>query len=125
MRASHTEFGLRQVADGSQGIPVTRVDSTVECSPGRAANRPEEHVDTSCSRLKVGIRSQLQRELASMDHARWQRIQQVYHSALERRSDERSPYLDQACGTDEDLRRTVKTLLTQSTCTDDLVGDRV
>jgi len=60
-----------------------------------------------------------------MDPERWKRIQQVYHSALERPFDERSPYLDQACGSDEHLRQTVNTLLKQTACTDGLVGDRV
>jgi serine/threonine protein kinase len=60
-----------------------------------------------------------------MDHERWRRIQDLYQSALERQPDERGTYLDQACGGDEDLRHTVNALLTQSACSEDLVGDGV
>lgn len=60
-----------------------------------------------------------------MDRERWRRIEQVYHSALERRPDERSTYLDHACEGDEDLRAEINTLLFQSSATEDLVGSRI
>jgi eukaryotic-like serine/threonine-protein kinase len=60
-----------------------------------------------------------------MDCERWERIQQVYQSALERRPDERGAYLDQACRGDEDLHREISALLLQSDCTADLIGNRI
>jgi len=46
-----------------------------------------------------------------MTSERWQRIEQLYHAALERGVSERGPFLDEACGPDEALRREVGTLL--------------
>ena len=46
-----------------------------------------------------------------MTNERWQRIEQLYHAALERGVSERGPFLDEACGPDEALRREVETLL--------------
>jgi hypothetical protein len=46
-----------------------------------------------------------------MNNERWQRIEQLYHAALERGASERGPFLDEACGPDEALRREVETLL--------------
>ena len=42
---------------------------------------------------------------------RWKRIEQLYHSALQRRESERSAYLVQACPEDPELRREVEDLL--------------
>ena len=46
-----------------------------------------------------------------MDQHRWQRIERLYHSALERDPEQRSSYLAQECRDDEDLRREVESLL--------------
>jgi len=42
---------------------------------------------------------------------RWQRINDLFHSALEREPDERVPFLARACAGDEGLRREVEALL--------------
>jgi Tol biopolymer transport system component/predicted Ser/Thr protein kinase len=42
---------------------------------------------------------------------RWQRIEALFHSALERDSVSRAAFLDGACGQDADLRREVESLL--------------
>ena len=42
---------------------------------------------------------------------RWQKIEQLYHTALEREPGVRSAFLDQACQGDVDLRREVEALL--------------
>ncbi len=46
-----------------------------------------------------------------MDRERWQRIEALYHAALELVEPERGVFLAQACGADEDLRREVESLL--------------
>src|SRR5580700_10850901 len=43
---------------------------------------------------------------------RWQRIEALYHAALERDPVVRTVFLDGACGEDADLRREVESLLT-------------
>jgi len=48
-----------------------------------------------------------------MHPERWRQIDEVYNSALERRAEERSAFLDEACGGDEELRREVESLLAQ------------
>jgi serine/threonine-protein kinase len=48
-----------------------------------------------------------------MDAARWKRIEQVYHAALQRPPREREAFLEHACGADDDLRREVDALLAQ------------
>jgi len=45
---------------------------------------------------------------------RWQKIERLYHSALELAEGQRAAFLDQACGEDESLRREVASLLAQS-----------
>jgi serine/threonine-protein kinase len=45
---------------------------------------------------------------------RWQRIEELYHSALELDPSARAAFLDDACGPDEDLRREVESLLAES-----------
>jgi serine/threonine protein kinase/Tfp pilus assembly protein PilF len=42
---------------------------------------------------------------------RWQQVEQLYHSALEKEASERSAYLAAACADDEALRREVESLL--------------
>jgi Tol biopolymer transport system component len=44
---------------------------------------------------------------------RWQKIEQVYHAALEREESQRAAYLHQVCAGDDALRREVESLLTQ------------
>jgi serine/threonine-protein kinase len=44
---------------------------------------------------------------------RWQKIEQLYHTALEREPGERSAFLDQACHGDVELRQKVESLLAQ------------
>jgi len=46
-----------------------------------------------------------------MKPERWQRIDQLYHAALERDEDERAAFLDTACAGDAALRREVESLL--------------
>ena len=41
----------------------------------------------------------------------WQRIEELYHAALEREESQRPGFLEQACGGDEALRREVESLL--------------
>src|SRR5215475_2172655 len=46
-----------------------------------------------------------------MEPERWQLIEDLYNSALERKQDEREAFLRDACKTDEGLRREVESLL--------------
>jgi serine/threonine protein kinase/Tol biopolymer transport system component len=46
-----------------------------------------------------------------MNPERWQRIEELYHAALERAESQRPAFLEQACGGDEGLRREVESLL--------------
>src|SRR5215470_2600994 len=46
-----------------------------------------------------------------MKPERWQQLDQLFYSALERTSEERAVFLDQACGGNEQLRRQVEALL--------------
>ena len=48
-----------------------------------------------------------------MDPQRWQKVEALYHSALERASDERVVFLTEQCGSDDVLRREVESLLAQ------------
>ena len=45
-----------------------------------------------------------------MKAERWQRVEQLYHSTLEKEVSERSSFLAEACAGDEGLRREVKLL---------------
>jgi len=49
-----------------------------------------------------------------MTPERWAEIKRVYIGALEREDDERQSFLDQACGSDAELRREVESLLRES-----------
>src|SRR2546428_7427636 len=46
-----------------------------------------------------------------MNPDRWQRIEQLYHAALERDAIERAAFLDAACAGNVDLRQEVESLL--------------
>src|ERR1700674_3682969 len=46
-----------------------------------------------------------------MNAERWQKIEDLYHSAGQREQDERSAFLAEACQGDEQLRREVESLL--------------
>jgi serine/threonine protein kinase len=50
---------------------------------------------------------------------RWQEIESLFHSALEQSPEDRRPYLEKACGGDEELRRDVESLL----ASDDLAAN--
>ncbi|HEV2201752.1 MAG TPA: protein kinase [Bryobacteraceae bacterium] len=49
-----------------------------------------------------------------MTSERWQLVERLYHGALERKMAERLAFLEQACGTDGELRREVESLLVQN-----------
>ena len=53
-----------------------------------------------------------------MTPERWQKIEQLYHAALEREESQRAAYLAGACAGDDALRREVEALLGQSKGTD-------
>ena len=57
-----------------------------------------------------------------MDPHRWRRVEELYHSALERDPEQRSLFLADACKGDEDLRRVLDDLLSQSGSTITLIG---
>src|ERR1700720_823979 len=46
-----------------------------------------------------------------MSPERWQKIEQIFHAALERRAEERAAFLDEACAGDESLRQEIERLL--------------
>ena len=46
-----------------------------------------------------------------MKNERWQQVERLYHSTLEKPANERSAFLVQACAGDEELRREVESLL--------------
>jgi Tol biopolymer transport system component len=46
-----------------------------------------------------------------MSNQRWRRVEELYHAALERPPENRSPFLKEACGGDAELRREVESLL--------------
>src|SRR6516164_4075726 len=56
-----------------------------------------------------------------MDPERWKRIEQLYYSTLGRPPHERATFLLEACAGDEDLRRQLSVLLSDSGPTGDLV----
>src|SRR5215475_10888048 len=58
----------------------------------------------------------MKKQLASraMDPERWRRIEELYHSALEREPTDRSSYLAAACGDDGNLCDDVASLLAQN-----------
>src|SRR6266516_6949391 len=46
-----------------------------------------------------------------MTPERWQQVKNLFHSALERESNHRAPFLDEACAGDVLLRREVESLI--------------
>jgi len=60
-------------------------------------------------------------DTTSMDENRWQRVEQIYHAALEQPRESRSDYLSQACGEDENLRREIEELLSYDDTRDKLI----
>src|SRR5438046_8901011 len=46
-----------------------------------------------------------------MKPERWRQIEHLYHSALKVAADQRSAFLNEECGEDEDLRKEVESLL--------------
>src|SRR5579864_1200576 len=52
-----------------------------------------------------------------MTPERWQQVDQLFHSALEREPDERSAFLAEACAGNEELRREIESLLAQDRST--------
>src|SRR5262249_25057856 len=49
----------------------------------------------------------------SMSPDRWRQIEEIFHAAQEREAGERERFLAVACGSDEELRREVESLLAQ------------
>jgi tetratricopeptide (TPR) repeat protein/predicted Ser/Thr protein kinase len=56
-----------------------------------------------------------------METARWRRIEELYHSALEREGSDRATFVEQACDGDESLRREVESLLAQARDTENFL----
>jgi tetratricopeptide (TPR) repeat protein len=52
---------------------------------------------------------------------RWQRIERLYHLALEQEEKHRAAFVEQACGGDESLQRDLELLLAQSEDTDEFL----
>ncbi len=46
-----------------------------------------------------------------MKPERWQKLDRLFHSALERQPEERAAFLDEACAGDQQLRREVEALI--------------
>jgi serine/threonine protein kinase/tetratricopeptide (TPR) repeat protein len=46
-----------------------------------------------------------------MEDERWRRIEDLYHLALEQKQEQRTAFLEQACGGDDSLRREVESLI--------------
>jgi serine/threonine protein kinase len=53
----------------------------------------------------------------------WQRIEHLYHEAVEQRPSQRGAYLQQACGGDESLLREVESLLAQEERAQDFIEE--
>lgn len=58
-----------------------------------------------------------------MEPERWQKIERLYGAALEREGQERSAFLREVCGDDQDLRREVESLLAQEDGRDDFLEE--
>jgi eukaryotic-like serine/threonine-protein kinase len=63
------------------------------------------------ARLRSIITAEL--NLTAMTPSRWRQIEDLYHSARERRPSEQGAFLAEACSSDEELKRTVESLLAQ------------
>src|SRR5690242_15992941 len=46
-----------------------------------------------------------------MSPERWRRVEELFHSALDRKAEDRDAFLDQACAGDDEIRREVESLL--------------
>jgi eukaryotic-like serine/threonine-protein kinase len=46
-----------------------------------------------------------------MNPERWERVEQIYHAALDREPDQQAAYLEEACAGDDSLRKEVESLL--------------
>src|SRR5258707_3196746 len=55
----------------------------------------------------------------------WRRVEELYHSTLEREPEQRRAFLAEVCEGDEDLRRLLDDLLSKSDLTDGLIGNPV
>ena len=53
-----------------------------------------------------------------MNPERWQRVEELFRTAVDRPADERDAYLTRVCDGDEDLRREVLSLLERDTAED-------
>src|SRR5262247_3189595 len=53
-----------------------------------------------------------------MNPERWQRVEEIFRTAIDRPAEERNAFLTRACGPDEDLRREVLSLLERDTAED-------
>jgi serine/threonine protein kinase/Tfp pilus assembly protein PilF len=56
-----------------------------------------------------------------MKAERWQQVERLYHSTLEKEVDERAAFLDEACAGDEELRREVLSLLAYQDQSEDFI----
>jgi len=59
-----------------------------------------------------------------MDPERWRRVEQLYHSALDRSPSDRKAFLAEVCAWDADLQQQVEILLAQGGPTEALVDKR-
>src|ERR1051325_4997264 len=62
------------------------------------------------------------RPSVDMTAERWQRVEELYHAALSRADDQRAAFLARECGSDEELRREVESLLQQSISRDNFLA---
>src|SRR5947207_5786385 len=60
-----------------------------------------------------------------MTSEHWRQVEALFHSARERKPDERSRFLVEACQGDEELRREIESLLDQDACGDGLLDETV
>ena len=60
-----------------------------------------------------------------MDSDRWRRVEHLYHSALEQPPEQRGAFLAEVCKGDNDLRRLLDDLLTQSGASNGLVAQPI
>src|SRR5580704_13685178 len=56
-----------------------------------------------------------------METARWRRIEELFHSALEREGSGRAAFVEQACDGDESLRRELESLLAETQHTENFL----
>src|SRR5260370_21102740 len=56
-----------------------------------------------------------------MDTERWQRLQELFHAAIELKREERAAFLEKACGQDEALRRQLDSLIARQADADKFI----